>query len=373
MKRIVLVGGGSGGHFYPLIATAEALNDYRRNGYELKLFYFGPTPYDAELLRTHDIAFVSCPSGKWRKYFSLLNFFDLFKLAAGFFVAFLKLYLIYPDVVFSKGSYTSVPVTVAASLLRIPVVIHESDTRPGSANKIAARFARYIAISFDDAASYFPPERTALTGIPLRRSLSVHVDAPLPALGLPEGRPLLFVTGGSLGAERLNDLILQSLDELLPRFTILHQSGKEQEDGVQKTAASLISDIDLLEHYFVKGSLTAEEMNLALEGAAVVVSRAGTGTIYEIASKGKPAILIPIPEEVSHDQKTNAYAYARSGAASVLEESNLTDGLLAAEINRIMDDTAAYGEMSAAARAFAHPDAGAKIATTLIGIAEEHG
>jgi UDP-N-acetylglucosamine--N-acetylmuramyl-(pentapeptide) pyrophosphoryl-undecaprenol N-acetylglucosamine transferase len=355
------------------MATAEALNDYRRNGYALELYYFGPTPYDAELLRAHDITFVHCPSGKWRKYFSPLNFLDLFKLAAGFFVAFAKLYLIYPDVIFSKGSYTSVPVTFAASLLRIPVVIHESDTRPGSANKMAARFARYIAISFEDVAPYFPKEKTALTGIPLRRSLTARVDSPLAALGLSAERPLLFVTGGSLGAQRLNDLILQSLDELLPRFTILHQTGKEQEDAVQKTAASLISDIDLLEHYFVKGSLTAEEMNLALEGASIIVSRAGTGTIYEIASKGKPSILIPIPEEVSHDQKTNAYAYARSGAATVLEEGNLTDGLLAAEINRIMDDTAVYQEMSAAARVFAPADAAATIAKTLIGIAEEHG
>ncbi len=372
MKRIVLVGGGSGGHFYPLIATAERLNLHRAQGVDMELYYFGPHPYDAEALSRNGMQFVWCPSGKKRKYFSLLNFFDLFRLVYGFFVAFVKLYFIYPDVVFSKGSYTSVPVTLAAFLLRIPVVIHESDTKPGSANALAARFARYIAISFDDVAKYFPHDKIALTGIPMRMTFSQEVHNPLQQLGLPADRPFIFVTGGSLGAERLNNLVLESLDELLPRYTILHQVGEAHEEQVQKTAASLITNIDLLEHYFVKGSLSGYEMNLALSGAALVISRAGTGTIYEIACKGKPAILIPIPETVSHDQKTNAYAYARSGAASVLEEENFTDGLLASEISRIMDTEAVYDAMKQAAIAFTEGDAAEKIAATLIGIAEEH-
>ncbi len=372
MKRIVLVGGGSGGHFYPLIATVERLNLYRTQGMEMELYYFGPHPYDAQALADNGIQFVHCPSGKKRKYFSLLNFLDFFKLIYGFFVAIVKLYFIYPDVVFSKGSYTSVPVTIAAFLLRIPIVIHESDTKPGSANKLAARFARYIAISFDDVAKFFPHDKIALTGIPMRSVFYQEVQNPLQQLGLPTDKPFIFVTGGSLGAERLNNLVLESLDELLPRFTILHQVGEIHEDQIQKTAASLITNLDLLEHYFVKGSLTGYEMNLAMSAASLIISRSGTGTIYEIAHKGKPSILIPIPEAVSHDQKTNAYAYARSGAASVLEEENFTDGLLAAEISRIMENEAIYSSMREAAAAFTTGDAAEKIATTLIGIAEEH-
>jgi UDP-N-acetylglucosamine--N-acetylmuramyl-(pentapeptide) pyrophosphoryl-undecaprenol N-acetylglucosamine transferase len=372
MKRIVLVGGGSGGHFYPLIAVAEKLNDYRNQGLGLELYYFGPDSYNSEALRENNIQFVSCPSGKQRKYFSVSNFFDVFKLMYGFFVAITKLYFIYPDVVFSKGSYTSVPVTLAAFILRIPVVIHESDTRPGSANKFAAKFARYIAISFDDVAPYFPINKTALTGIPLRKKLLEKSNNPVAELGLPQDKPLLFVTGGSLGAERLNNLILESLDELLPYFVIFHQTGSQNETIVQNTAASLINDTTLLEHYFVKGTLTAHEMNLALSGATLIISRAGTGSIYEIAAKGKPSILIPIPEAVSHDQRSNAYAYARSGAATVLEEENIADGLLSAEISRIMGDSGVYQTMSTAAAAFIQNDAALRIAETLVGIAQEH-
>lgn len=372
-KRIVLVGGGSGGHFYPLIAVAERLNDHKRSGEDIDLIYMGPEPYDAEALAQNDIRFVHCPSGKQRKYFSILNFLDVFKVIYGLCVAVLKLFVLYPDVILSKGSYTSVPVTIAAFLLRIPVVVHESDTKLGSANRLASKFARYIAISFDEVAALLPKDRIALTGIPIRKLLQTVPNDPLRQLGLPEDRPLIFVTGGSLGAERLNNLILESLDELLPDFTILHQVGAKHEEKIAQTAASLIQHIDLLERYFVKGTLDAEEMNLALSAASLVISRAGTGTIYEIAGKGKPSILIPIPEKISHDQTTNAYAYARTGAASVLEEGNLEDGLLQAEIHRIMSDPTAYAQMSASARGFARYDAADSIASTLLGIAQEHG
>lgn len=372
-KRIVLVGGGSGGHFYPLIAVAERLVDHIRAGEDIDLIYMGPEPYDAEALFQSDVRFVHCPSGKQRKYFSLLNFLDIFKIIYGFFVAIIKLYMLYPDVILSKGSYTSVPVTVAGFLLRIPIVVHESDTKLGSANKLASKFARYIAISFEEVADHLPKEKVALTGIPIRKQLLTDPIEPLAQLGLPQDRPLIFVTGGSSGAERLNNLILETLDELLPDFTILHQVGTKHEEKMAQTAASLIQDIDLLEHYFVKGSLDQEDMNLALSAASLVISRAGTGTIYEIAYKGKPAILIPIPEGISHDQTTNAYAYARTGAATVLEEGNLEDGLLQAEIHRIIGDPATYSHMSAQARGFAKSDAAQSISATLLGIANEHG
>lgn len=375
MKRIVLVGGGSGGHFYPLIATAQRLNEYKKQGSDLDIVYIGPDQYDQKALQENGIRFVRCPSGKIRKYFSLLNILDSFKLLFGFCVAFVKLFFLYPDVIFSKGSYTSVPVTLAGYLLRIPIVIHESDAKPGSANKLAAKFARYIAISFDDSAAYFPREKVALTGIPLRKNFfeeSGNAQSLLSQLGLPTDKPLIFVTGGSFGAERLNNLVLESLDELLGTYTILHQTGVKHEENVQKTAASLITDTSLLERYFVKGTLTGDEMNRALSAASLVVSRAGSGTIFELAHKGKPAILVPIPEAISHDQKTNAYAYARAGGASVLEEENFTDGLLASEISRIMGDPAAYRTMSEQARAFAKGDAARQIADTLLGIAQEH-
>lgn len=372
MKRIVLVGGGSGGHFYPLMAVAERLKDRRIQGENLELYYMGPEPYNQTDLDANNIRFVKIPTGKRRKYFSILNFFDSFKIFFGIFFAIAKLFKIYPDVVFSKGGYTSVPVVIAAWILRIPIMIHESDTKPGSANKLGGKLARYIAVGFDDTAKFFPEKKTALTGIPLRKTFMEPANNPLAELGLPSGKPLLFVTGGSLGSQRINSLILESLDDLLPDFAILHQTGEKNEETIRQTSAGLITDTELLAHYYVKGNLTGREMHLAQSAASIIISRAGTGTIFEIAQKGKPSILIPIPEDISHDQHTNAYAYARSGAASVLEEANLTDGLLTAEITRIMSDVTTYQAMSTAAKTFAGEDAAIIVTNTLIGITNEH-
>lgn len=372
MKRIALVGGGSGGHFYPLIATAERLTQHNTDDFPVELYYLGPEPYNEAALTENNITFVRIPTGKRRKYFSFFNFLDIFKVFFGLFFAVWQLYKIYPDVVFSKGGYTSVPVVVAAWLLRIPIMIHESDTKPGTANKLGAKFARYIAIAFDDVAPFFPEAKTALVGIPLRKAFYETVPSPKEKLGIPVERPLILVTGGSLGAQRINRLIMESLDELLPEYTILHQTGEKNEDTVQQTSGELITNTELLTRYFVKGTLTAKEMHLALTAADLVISRAGTGTIFEIAQKGVPSILIPIPEDISHDQRTNAYAYARSGAASVMEEGNLTDGLLTAEISRIMSTAAIYKEMAAAAHNFSNTDAAETIANTLIEITREH-
>lgn len=372
MKRIVLTGGGSGGHFYPLIAVSEELQRYNTADFPIEFYYMGPEPYNAEALQKNGIRYVHVPSGKKRKYFSIANLFAPFKLLWGTFITLQKLYVIYPDVVFSKGSYTSVPVVLAAAFLRIPIVIHESDTKAGSANKLAARFARYVAIAFDDVAQFFPPEKTALVGIPLRKEFTSEVPNAAEQLGVPNDKPILFVTGGSLGAERINNLIIESLDELLPNYTILHQTGESHEEAVRQSSASLIQDTNLLARYFVRGNLSATEMNLAQSAASLIISRAGAGTIFEIAVKKKPSIIIPIPESVSHDQRTNAYAYARTGAGVVLEQDNLSDGLLTAEITRIMSDQGLYGQMSAAAAAFASTNAANTLAQTLIAIMQEH-
>ncbi len=372
MKRIVLVGGGTGGHFYPLIAVAERIRGHSEITEAIELYYAGSEPYDADALTRLQIQFVRVPAGKRRRYFSLLNFIDPFKTLFGVFVATGKLYVIYPDAIFSKGGYTSVPIVLAAWFLRIPIVIHESDSKVGAANKLASRFARYIAISFDTVIDTLPAERTAKTGIPMRLELTRQFDQPAERLGLPADKPILFVTGGSQGAERINTLILQSLDELLPHFTILHQTGSDAAEKVRTTAISLITDETLLARYFVMGSLNVHEMNLALSAASLVVARAGSGTIFEIAYKQKPAILIPIPEEISHDQRTNAYTYARTGAAEVLEEGNLTDDLLTTSISNILNNREAYANMEAAAANFAQADAAEKIVTILVGIANEH-
>ncbi len=368
--RIAFVGGGTGGHFYPLIAVAEEIRDIVPSA---ELYYLGPVPYNDDALAANNIVFIKCPAGKVRRYFSLANIADAFKNIAGLFVAMVKLYTLYPDVIFSKGGYTSVPILLAARFYRIPVVIHESDSKAGRANLLARKFARYIGIAYAGAAAYFPAEKTALVGIPIRRSVrAIHPD-PFGALGLDRQRPIIYVTGGSLGAMRINNLILNSLTALLPRYTIFHQTGPTEEATVIQTAQSLVTDTNLLSHYFVKGSLPAETVSALLEAASLIITRAGSTTLFEIALHGKPSIIIPIPEEVSHDQRTNAYAFARQGAATVLEEGNLTPYLLTSEIEAIMGDASRYETMARAAKAISTPEASLRIANVLIGIAVEHG
>ncbi|MEX0930712.1 MAG: UDP-N-acetylglucosamine--N-acetylmuramyl-(pentapeptide) pyrophosphoryl-undecaprenol N-acetylglucosamine transferase [Candidatus Paceibacterota bacterium] len=369
--RIVLVGSGTGGHFYPLIAIAEAVR--KRNGGYAELYFIGPGPYDKTVLDQHNITFVYCPAGKRRIYRSILNYFDIFKTIYGTFLAFWKLLYLYPDVIMSKGGYTTVPVIVAAWLLRIPIVIHESDAVAGRANIFASKFARYIAIAHAEATTYFPKEKTAHVGLPIRQDFFTKISNPHTIIGIPNDRPVVLITGGSLGAATINNLVLESLNELLPLYTVVHQTGDAHVSTVQQTAAKLITDPQMREHYFAFGYMDAKQFSAAQDAASLIVSRAGSGTIFEIALKNKPSIIIPISEEVSRDQRSNAYAYAGSGAATVLEEHNLTDDLLASEIKYILENKDVYQNMQAAARNFTRTDAADTIANILLEIGREHG
>lgn len=367
--RIAFVGGASGGHFYPLIAVAEVLKSEAPTA---ELYYFGPSPYKKELLADYNIRYIYCPAGKLRRYFSVQNFFDVFRSFFGVFIALWKLFVIYPDVIFSKGSYTAVPILLAARFLRIPVVMHESDSKPGRASKVARGFATQIGIAYDDAAQFFPKNKTALVGIPLRKEiLTIHTD-PFSVLGIPSDKPLLYVTGGSQGAERINNIMIRSLSELLPHYRIFHQVGDANVDELSLAAKTLLADSPFLSNYYIVGSVPGATVAALLDAASVVVTRAGSTTLFEIAFHGKPAVIIPIPEEVSHDQRSNAFAYARNGAAVVIEEKNLTTHLLIEEISSILGDPARFKAMSDAAKAAALPGAAEKIAALLCSIAKSH-
>lgn len=367
--RIGFVGGGTGGHFYPLIAVANVLN---KNDQKPELYYFGPSPYDKNLLLENNVLYISCPAGKLRRYFSIQNFFDIFRSFFGIFIAIWKLYVIYPDVIFSKGGFTSVPILMAARFLRIPVVIHESDAVPGRANLLAVKFAKYIGIAYDDAAQYFPAQKTALVGIPIRNEIAKIVENPFEELGIPNDRPLIYVTGGSTGANRINDLILSSLSQLLQKYRVFHQTGPANLEELRLTAQSLLDGTTLAQNYYLEGSIDAKMVSSLMSAASLIITRAGSTTLFEIAAHGKPAIVIPIPEDVSRDQRSNAYAYARSGAAVVIEEHNLTSNLLGQEISSIISNPDRYNSMSKAANSFYIEGAAEKIATILITIGNEH-
>ncbi len=371
-KKIVLVGGGTGGHFYPLIAIAEALHD---SDSSINLHYFGPRKFDANALKDAGISFTYVSAGKRRRYFSPLNALSPFITFFGFLIAFFQLYITYPDVVVSKGGYTSVPVVFAAFFLRIPVIVHESDSKVGGANKLAVRFARECIVAYDESLEVISNinEHVHKLGIPIRKQLKV---APTPnaveELGIKQDRPLILVIGGSQGAERLNEFIIQALNELLPDYSVMHQIGEKNFEKVTSTVDNLIVDADLRAHYHPLPFLNQTTLNNAYTLSQIIITRAGSTALFEIAQHGKPSIVIPIPETISHDQRSNAYAYGRTGAAIVIEEENMGDNLLKAEIDRIMNDDSIYESMSAAAQAFAKPEAAQQTANLILQVAQEH-
>ncbi len=375
--RIVLAGGGTGGHFYPLVAVAEAIQDIaqERTLIEPELIYVGPSPFDAVALQEHDIIYHPSPAGKLRRYTSALNVWDFFKSAFGIFRSTLHLYRLYPDAVFSSGGYAAFPTLVAARLLKIPVIIYDADAKPGRVSLWSGKFAHRIALAHVEAAAFFPEkirDRIARTGHPIRKEIeSLAKEGGHEFLKLDPSVPTVMVMGGSQGAQKINETILDALPDLVTRYNVIHQTGAANLEEVSGVAKLVLKD-SVDNHYRPFGLLNTLAIRMAAGISSVVVARAGSGTIFEIASWGIPAILVPIPEDVSHDQTENAFSYARAGAAVVIEQRNLTPHILSAEIDRLVQDKAKLAQMSDAAKAYARPAAARKIATIIVETALEH-
>ncbi|MBI3075325.1 MAG: UDP-N-acetylglucosamine--N-acetylmuramyl-(pentapeptide) pyrophosphoryl-undecaprenol N-acetylglucosamine transferase [Parcubacteria group bacterium] len=372
--KILLTGGGTAGHFYPLIAIAEEINKIaeKENLLRPELYYMSVEPYDTKALFDNGITFQRVFSGKSRLYFSLLNFLDVFRLAFGVFKALLDMYRVYPDVVVSKGGYASIPAVFASRFFTIPLIIHDSDSAPGRTNLWAGKFAERIAISWPEAYGFFPKEKTALTGQPVRAELLVpekHGAREFLALG--NDTPVILILGGSQGAKLLNDTILAILPQIAASYQIVHQTGQAHYNEVFALAALALKDSARKDAYKPFEYLNTLALKMAAGAADLVISRAGS-TIFEIAAWGKPSIIIPITETNGDHQRKNAFNYARKGAAIVIEEKNLKPSILLSEINRVMRDTVLREKMAAAARLFFEPDAAHKIAREAIKIALAH-
>ncbi len=373
--KILFTGGGTGGHFYPIIAVAEAINDEvrERRLLEPQLLYAAPDPYDREVLLANNITWVPTAAGKIRNYASILNFFDYFKTGWGVARAVVRIFFLYPDVVFSTGGYASFPTLAAARLFKIPVVIFNADATPGRVTRWAARFAKKIAVGFAECAEHLPKDKVAHTGNPIRKAALVPArEGGHEFLHLKKEVPIILVTGGSQGSQMINDAVIDALPQLLKEFQLVHQTGRANFEDVVGRARVAVPDSATLDAYKPFDYLNDLATRMVAGAASLVISRAGAGNIFETAAWGIPAILIPIPEPISHDQSKNAFAYARAGGASVIEQNNLTPGLLISEIHRILDNEQIRHHMQAAARNFARPDAAKLIANALLDIALSH-
>lgn len=380
--KIVFTGGGTGGHFYPIIAITEELKEAikERKIIEPELYFFGPNVFDERALFEQGITFVKTPAGKLRRDFSitsiLTNVIDVVKTGWGIVQTLFSLYRVYPDVVFSKGGFGSVPTVWAARFLKIPLIIHDSDAIPGRATLMAARYASKIAIAYEETTEYFGErdrEKIALTGNPIRKEIQKPAQSgAYEYLELENNVPVLLILGGSLGAGRINETILSALPDLVGRYQVIHQTGEQHFKGVKETAKVILEKNERRYRYKAFPFLSTIAMKMAAGAADLVVSRAGSNGISEIASWGKPSILIPIPTNVSRDQRLNAFAYAKGGAAIVIEQNNLKPNVLVSEINQLFTNPKARTDMADAAKRFARPDAAKTLATAILDTALEH-
>jgi UDP-N-acetylglucosamine--N-acetylmuramyl-(pentapeptide) pyrophosphoryl-undecaprenol N-acetylglucosamine transferase len=282
------------------------------------------------------------------------------------------MFTIFPDVVFGKGGFGSLPALIAARLWKIPIVIHESDSVPGRVNKWAGKFADRIAVSYPEAAEYFPKSRVAWTGQPVRLSIKPRPKEEAEKfLQLEPGVPVMLVIGGSLGAERINDVILESLPSLLLDWQIIHQTGRANLKEAIDQAGVVMNGKKFINRYHPFDFLSDSALAMASGAADLVVSRAGS-SIFEIASWGLPSIIIPINESNGDHQRQNAFEYMKSGAAIVIEEQNLSDSVLVADANRLRTDNALRQSMILAAEKFNQPDAALRIAKALVQICIDH-
>ncbi len=373
--KIVFTGGGTGGHFYPIIAVAEKVNKIidEENIIGAKLYYFSDSPYDKVALLEQGLIFEQVNAGKMRTYFSIKNFFDIFKVGLGVINATYKMFSIYPDVVFGKGGYASFPALFAARILRIPVIIHESDSHPGRVNMWAGKFAERIAVSFKDAAQFFPEKKVAWTGQPVRSQIESPEEKSkaLEYFKLESSIPTILVLGGSQGAEIINNTVLDALPRLLENYQVIHQTGINNFKSVMDRSKIVLPDSKNKIRYQPFAYLNPLAMKMAAGVADIVISRAGS-TLFEISSWGVPSVLIPFSESNGDHAKKNAFSYARVGACSVIEEMNMTGNILFSEVERILSDKAIRERMSHSAKAFYKPGSAEKIAREIFNIAISH-
>ena len=367
--RVLFTGGGTAGHIFPIIAIVREIQEIYPE-LNLRFFYLGPKDeFGQVLLSQEGIEPKPVLAGKIRRYLNwksfFQNLFDVFKIPLGILQAFFYIFFWAPDLIFSKGGFGSIPAVVAGWLLKVPIFLHESDINPGLANRFLSKLALEVFVSFPQTES-LAPSKMILVGNPIRKEILEGSKAKAQKLfKLSYQKPVILILGGSQGAQRINDKILEILPELLKNFEIIHQSGEKNFYQV-KAESEIIIPKELAPFYHLFPFLKDEELKHAYAACDLVVSRAGSGSIFEIAALGKPSILIPLPEAAQNHQIKNAYAYAQSGATIVLEEANFTPHFFLEKLKYLISQTEELKKMQKAAEKFSKPMAAKIIANYLI-------
>lgn len=326
-KTIVLTGGGTAGHVMPNIALLPHL---RSQGFSIH--YIGTSDgIERQIIsKEKDVTYHAISAGKLRRYMSLKNITDPFRVLAGFFQARRLLKCIKPDVVFSKGGFVAVPVVVSAKLSKIPAVIHESDLTPGLANKLCIPSAARVCVTFPQTLQHLPAEKAVITGTPIRQSLySGNADTVRRKYGITH--PLLLIMGGSLGARSVNECVREALPRLLERYDIIHICGKGNTDPSYEQSG------------YIQLEFADAELADIFAASDIVLTRAGANSLFEFLALNKPMLLIPLPRSASRgDQYLNAMYLKEQGLAAVLEQEQMTPLSLVAALEDLHDMSPLY-------------------------------
>ena len=329
--KIIMTGGGSAGHVTPNIALMPKL---RELGFEIK--YIGSKKgIEKEIIAKEGLPYFQISSGKVRRYFDVKNFTDPFKVVKGITDALRILGKEKPDVVFSKGGFVTVPVIIAASMKKIPVVSHESDFTPGLANKLAMPFCDKLCVTFPESLRHIKGDNGVLTGTPIREELlQGDKEKGREFCSFAKKKPVLLIIGGSLGSKVINDSIRENLENLLIGFNIIHLCGKNNLDESLKGREG-----------YLQFEYISDELPDLMAYTDFVVSRAGANAIFELLALKKPHILIPLSAKASRgDQVLNAKSFEKSGYSMVVEEEELNKEVLESKLKELYRNKNLYIE-----------------------------
>ncbi len=349
--RVLLAGGGSGGSATPVLAVAQEL---RRGHPGVELLYVGTrSGPEATLASALDIPYVGIATGKLRRYWDVQNLVDPFKVLAGIAQSQRVVRGFRPHLAFAAGGFAAVPPMVAARLFGAGTLIHQQDVEPGLANRLLAPFARRITVTLPSSLAHFPRGRTVVTGNPVRREiLEAQPGRAFDALGLDRALPLVVVTGGGTGALGLNRLAAEAAPRLVDAMQVVHLTGRGR-SVASRTDSPRYRQVEFL----------AREMPDLLAAATLVVSRAGLGTLTELAALSRPALIVPMPG--SH-QWANARAFQAMGAIEVADQDGLTGELLAERVRTLVSDEARRQRLGERIGQSMPMDAATRIADALI-------
>lgn len=325
MKKIVFTGGGSAGHIMPNVAIINELKNY-------EIYYLGTSGMEKDIItKLKNVKFIEIPSVKFVRSFTLKNMLIPFKLIKNINVCKKILKEIWPDIIFSKGGYVSIPVCLAGAKLKIPTLTHESDITVGLANKLIAKKSKYLCCSFEETAQIFG-KNAIFTGSPIRNNIMKgNKDIVYKRHNITPTKPIILIVGGSLGARAINETIWNNIESLTQEYILIHIVGKN----------NINKDLNNTKNYYQLEFVHDIENYFCASN--IVISRAGSNTIFELLALSKPMILIPLPKDSSRgDQILNAENFEKNGFASLIYQENLNIFTLKNKIKQTLANSQFY-------------------------------